>query len=295
MGRKIGQIQQELTALEESSTAVETELNNLYEQYLNLLGQAARKQIALACYQVCTQIYPQSFLALTLRQREELQENLRRLGEQIHDELSLLRESEPEDSQELNIMEKLLEELPTDSSLSAAEELGATEELASEDESEEEASFDEVDDADREKNPENLSRWQKKIEQKIDRTLTDFSVEVNRLLQRAKILPDQLPPKLVEVAMSEEASAVSSPPNLLHLLVEAENERSQKSTVAKITAIRLRRSEIEFSEPGLTTKRQKIRRLAERIRQLRQQYRRLRREYAIAEAEAAWRASWFDR
>ena len=45
MSRSLGQIQQDITALEENVTAVSLELRNLYEQYLNILSEFLPKQL----------------------------------------------------------------------------------------------------------------------------------------------------------------------------------------------------------------------------------------------------------
>ena len=343
MVKKIGQIKRELAAIEETVVAVADELHDLYRQYLNGLSQSARKQLILVGYQICTQVYPKSFLKLSLRHKEQLQAELRELGQQIQPRLLACLESEPAD-QDLNIMEQMLsdsvpdyeaaqgresedweanplrqtESRPTASSETPAsvpleelleeelEELQqpltesellaqALTEIAVEDESFSEEEL-EAASAIAENNPENLVRRQKQIEQKIRQTLETLSQEANYLLHKAQVLPNKLPAKIFEAAVrSEESSApTSGSPNLLNLLVEAENKRSQKSAVAKITAICLRLSEIEFSDPPLSAQRRQIRKLVDKINKIRRQYRQKQSEYVVAEAEAAWRAIWFE-
>jgi hypothetical protein len=41
-----------------------------------------RQQLVLAAYHLCTQAYPEAFLALSKAEREKLQESLRKLGRQ---------------------------------------------------------------------------------------------------------------------------------------------------------------------------------------------------------------------
>ena len=45
--------------------------------------QSIEQQLILASYQLCTQIYPDSFLDLSLNQRQELQQSLRSLGKEL--------------------------------------------------------------------------------------------------------------------------------------------------------------------------------------------------------------------
>ena len=294
MVRNLGQLQQEVAALEETVVDVAVELRHLYEEYLNSLSQAARQQLIVASYQVCTQVYPESFLTLSLKQREKLQKEIRQLGNQLLPQLitALDAEVKETDALELNILEQMLD-LPDeeiDQSLFELPEQSLPEDkdVTADDESVQATKLPL-------KDPEKLVRWYEQIERGIEQTLENASKEANSLLHQVQVLPSQLPASIIDVAMEAEetGASVSGSPNLLNLLIEAEG--SEKSAIAKITAIRLRRSEIEFSDPALSAQRQPIRKLLEKISQMRQQYRQKKRDCAIAEAEAAWRASWFER
>ena len=294
MVRKLGQLQQEVAALEEAVADVAVELRHLYEDYLNSLSKAARQQLIVASYQVCTQVYPESFLTLSLKQREKLQEEIRHLGNQLLPQLvaALDAEVKETDALELNLLEQMLD-LPDeelDQSLFELPEQSLPEDIdvIADDESIQATKLPI-------KDPEKLVRWYEQIEQGIDQTLENASKEANSLLHQVQVLPSQLPASIIDVAMEAEetGASVSGSPNLLNLLIEAEGE-SEKSAIAKITAIRLRRSEIEFTDPTLSAQRQQIRRVLENISQMRQQYRQKKRDCAVAEAEAAWRTSWFD-
>ncbi len=153
-------------------------------------------------------------------------------------------------------------------------------------------------DSPRPSKPEELAQWQQKLEQAIVNTLKTTSRESNNLLQQAGILPNKLPvPVLEAAANSSEASAevMAGPPNLLNLLIETENnQESEDSTVTQIVAIHLRLSEIEFTDATVRAGRNQIRNLEVRLRSLGREYYKKQRERAVAEAEAAWRASWFD-
>lgn len=153
-------------------------------------------------------------------------------------------------------------------------------------------------DSPRPSNPEDLAQWQQNLEQAIANTLKKTNRETNNLLQQAGILPNKLPvPVLEAAANSSEASTevMAGPPNLLNLLIETENnQESEDSTVTQIVAIHLRLSEIEFTDATVRAGRNQIRNLEVRLKSLGREYYKKQRERAVAEAEAAWRASWFD-
>jgi len=144
--------------------------------------------------------------------------------------------------------------------------------------------------------PEAVAYWEERIEEGIEEMLQTLSHAANRLLQKASILPDKLPEPVLEVAAKSglATESVSGPPNLLNLLVETEDEDEDESAVTHIIAIQLRLSEIEFGDATLSTWRSKIRSLLARLVQLGRQYQKKQRERAIAEAEDAWRSSWFE-
>ncbi len=318
MAREIQQIKRDLAVLEETVATLAAELYSIYAKYLRLLSESVQKQLILANYQICTQAYPDSFLSLSLNQRQKFQQNLRQLGKQIRPQLlsHLEFSNQSVDSPKINIIDPMLSKLPMDQEpgenqgqqpLSEQRELPSptpTEQIKAEaklpDASEEELS--KLNESTEEKlklitNPDDLFQWQKQIERAINKTLESLSREANRYLQQVRILPDKLPAKVLEMAMKteENGSAISGSPNLLNLLIETDNnEQSQDSTITKITAICLRLSEIEFSDPTLNAERNKIRNLLGKIGKLREQYQKKQRECAVAQAEAAWRSSWFD-
>jgi len=146
-------------------------------------------------------------------------------------------------------------------------------------------------------NPETLLNLQQELEKTINVTLEKISAEANRLLQQAKILPNKLPPNFLEVALQAEqsGSAISGPPNLLNFLVESEKDQSREnSTITQITVIRMGRGEMEFADSILESKRNEIRELTGKINTMRKKYQKKKRQLAIAEAEAAWRSSWYE-
>lgn len=145
------------------------------------------------------------------------------------------------------------------------------------------------------------------LEQRIREVLQTLSKTANYFLQQADILP-ALPESLLAAASESEAIAEvpAGPPNLLNLFVEiggesnSEDNESEDSGAAEppsmthLIAINLRLSEIEFADSTVSAWRNKIRSLLGNLKKLTQTYKKKQRERASAEAEAAWRASWYE-
>ncbi|MEJ1932877.1 hypothetical protein WDZ92_21930 [Nostoc sp. NIES-2111] len=285
MGRAIERIEQDIVVLQEAIKAIASELHSAYASYLGILGQALGKQLILASYHLCTQGYPENFLKLSLNQRQQLQQGIRKLGKQG--------------------AELLLAQLV----ISGDEEDGGDEGVG-EDEGDEGVGEDE---GDKEvtsvapasqvyvldtSNPVELAQWQKRVEEGTQRTLRKVSHEANVLLQKADILPQKLPEPILEAAAAaSEASAemMPGPPNLLSLVIEIENEQDEEeSSLTQITTINLRLGEIEFADPTLSSSRSQIRHVLGKLNQLGREYQKKQKERSIAEAEAAWRSSWYE-
>jgi thiaminase len=294
MARAIEQIERELAALLATVSAIAAELGNAYTNYFKALGQATRAQLILASYQICTQGYAKQFLSLSFSQRQQLQQAIRKLGQNAADQLLSLVKTEEKD---------IRNQESEDKSQESIEELGARSQ-----ESEERIIYNSsfiihpylssslLDQ--RSSNPIELAQWQQNLEEAIAYTLTTLSLETNRLLQQAGILPQKLPASLLEVATtaSETATEIAGgPPNLLNLLIETENSpESEDSKVTQLIAIQLRLPEIEFADVNVRATRNQIRQLEARLNSLKREYQKKQRERMIAEAEAAWRSSWFD-
>ncbi|MFB2920269.1 hypothetical protein [Aerosakkonema funiforme] len=153
--------------------------------------------------------------------------------------------------------------------------------------------------------PDELAFWQEKLEGAIAKIIQKVSRDSNRLLQQSGILPKKLPEPVLEAAAKVEASgeSVPGPPNLLNLVIETQDDsaadklgeqESESSTLIQLTAIHLRLSEIEFTDPKVATVRHQIRSLSAKLNNLGRDYHKKQREKSIAEAEGAWRVSWFD-
>jgi hypothetical protein len=144
--------------------------------------------------------------------------------------------------------------------------------------------------------PKRLAYWQERLEEKIVEELQTLSHSVNRLLQQAEILPSRLPEPVLEVAARADLASetAASPPNLLNLIVETESDESKESSMTQLMAVRLRLSEIEFSDSSAMVGRSKIRELLARLNKLGREYQKKQKERSIAQAEAAWRSSWYE-
>jgi hypothetical protein len=283
----VERIEQDLAALEEAIALLKVDFQSTYEQYLKLLGQAVRQQLILASYQICTQGYPESFLGLSFSQKQNLQQAVRTLGKQVQDKLlSYLEPSSPlpeADAETLDEVEVEKDSLAEPFAVMVSEEL-----------------LTRTDDDVKQplSQPEQLLEWQEQVEKGITQTLQTLSLDTNRLLQKNGIIPGKLPPAVLEAAVQVDGSTESAAgsPNLLNLLMEAENEQGDKedSTLMRIVAINLRLLEIEFADPTLSAGRNQIRKLSARVSSFQREYHKKQRERAVAQAEAAWRSSWFE-
>ena len=83
-----GHIEQQLSKLQTQTADIATELESLVDKYLDVLSEASKRQLVLAAYHICTQVYPDSFLELSLSQRDHLQQKLRELGNGIQAQLN---------------------------------------------------------------------------------------------------------------------------------------------------------------------------------------------------------------
>jgi hypothetical protein len=278
------QIEQDLANLEETIANFAVELRQVYRKYLEFLSQTTRKQLVLASYQICTQVYPESFLKLSVSDREKLQEFFKRLGKNFESQLLEIWKNPAN-----------FDDFEESQAVILADELESPQEEQNEN--------DVNNDDDQNENIEDLVQWCKDIEEGIRQSLEDLSQEANFYLQKNQILPSQIPVKVLEMAMQTDGGniPVNDTPNLLNLIVETDrtSEEAAPTTqetanITKVVAINLRLPEIEYSNPSLSIERDRLRRELEKLSKMRQRYRHLKKELASAEAEAAWRATWFD-
>ncbi|MEH1842310.1 MAG: hypothetical protein V7L20_27160 [Nostoc sp.] len=274
MARAIERIERDIAAIKEAIRAIAVELQNAYASYLNTLGLAVRKQLILASYHLCTQGYPENFLHLSLNQRQQLQQAIRKLGQVASEQLLACIKSEE------------VKEDEGDGPVISSSSSGLLDTSNSQ-------SFT----ADT-SNPIELVKWQQNLEEVTQEILKKLSHDANVLIQKSGVLPKKLPePILAAAAAASETSGevMPGPPNLLNLVIEIENEQqSEDSGLTQIMAINLRLGEIEFADVTLSSERRQIRSILVQLNKQEREYQKKHREKAIAEAEAAWRASWFE-
>ncbi|MEH1968465.1 hypothetical protein [Nostoc sp.] len=286
MARAIERIERDIAALKETIRAIAVELQTAYASYLATLGLAVRKQLILASYHLCTQGYPENFLHLSLNQRQQLQQAIRKLGQQASEQLLTCIKSEEAGGNERDGTDEgdgqdgrhggVTSSSPVILATSTPEPLPLDT-----------------------SSPIELAKWQQNLEEVTQEILKKLSHDANLLLQKAGVLPKKLPEPILAAAAAaaSEASAevMPGPPNLLNLVIEIENEQqSEDSGLTQIMAINLRLGEIEFADTTLSSERRQIRSILVQLNKLGREYQKKHREKAIAEAEAAWRASWFE-
>lgn len=289
MARAIELIERDIAALQVAIREIAAQLHNAYTSYLNTLGQALGKQLILATYHLCTQGYPENFLKLSLSQRQKLQQGIRNLGKEAAELLlSYVEEQpeaenqpeQPEAENQPEQLESALTYLLSDSS--AAPVVNSVLKILTPDVS----------------NPIEVAKWQQNLENLIQEVLKNVSRDANLLLQKAGILSQKLPEPVLEAAAAvSEASAevMPGPANLLNLVVEISNEQDpEDSKLTQIMAINLRLGEIEFADTTVSSGRRQIRQILGELNKLGRDYQKKQRERSIAEAESAWRASWFE-
>ena len=78
--------------LQQRTQEMEQSLEPLYEGYLKALSEASGRQLVMAAYHICTQAYPDKFLGLSLRQRNQLQQDIQALSGSLYNQLMAQRE-----------------------------------------------------------------------------------------------------------------------------------------------------------------------------------------------------------
>lgn len=292
MAGSLERIERDVAALEEAIATIGTEFHRTYSNYLQVLGQTARQQLILVCFYICTQAYPESFLALSFSQRERLQAEIRQVADWGLQELhklgstSAMSESPVERLDDDGAIEPDIAKVPDADPDPEPESRLSIPSCANEQVTPENAPP--ID-------PERAIVWQEQIERQIAKILQTLSNQTNHKLQKSGILPDLLPLPILEATKTEGFDAVGSAPNLLNFTIETPDpDNADEPHVTQIVAISLRLAEIELTDPSCSAWRTQIRQLSQRLHSLAQQYDRKRKEQAKAQAESAWRTSWFE-
>ncbi|MEY3297846.1 MAG: hypothetical protein RLZZ597_1106 [Cyanobacteriota bacterium] len=255
MARPLDTIQREIESLTETTLSLSAEFRRLYSGYLDSLGLAVRRQVVMATYHLCTQIYPERFLALSVAQRERLQRQVRHLGQEGQARLAALLDNAasptipnsadlahpprlPEGSLALHLLPGQADgeapEQPEGSSLTEGNELGNTEledpqmplpsllrsmVLAALAEEMGENPGQPLFTSDT-MTPTQLAKQHIFLEQKIRATLQTLSRQVNQRLLEAQVLPN-LPEAILDAASETDLGPMRgrSVPNVLSVLV----------------------------------------------------------------------------
>ncbi len=292
MARSIEQVGQDLHYLQTASSDLGTELTTAYQRYFTALAPTLKQQSIQSCYYLCTNCYPDAFLKLNYNQRSQLLKTLQRVIS--------------------NAIADLVVQI--DSSARSDREDEPTGELTS----------IPIMPIDWFATPTSLSTWHQNLEAEITHSLKEISYKVNLLLQQARIMPPNIPKPILEAGfqVDRQGESNASVPNLLSILIEQESDEQLPEDnssdrailgngidrpvslvelegddfpqIVQIHSIYLRLTEIEFSDANVLSLRKNIERLVGKIKILRREYIQKQQELKIAEAESAWRNSWFE-
>ncbi|MGF1521024.1 MAG: hypothetical protein ACFBSF_01720 [Leptolyngbyaceae cyanobacterium] len=354
MARSLEQILRDIESLTAATNTVDQDLKSLYQRYLEVLSKAVRQQLVLAAYHLCTQVYPEAFLKLSVNQREKVQTGIRKIAGQGQSQLEQLSRvitmdvframaekeavspDEETDSQASTEEEASTPPVATEADpeiLETAEKTTANEPtLPTASDQEDGASLPEAIAASEiaqrlsgalsllaafgsePLSPINLAKRHVLLERQLRAILQTVSNLANYLLKQAHVLPDLPEMVLAAAAEAETGESGQTAPNLLNVLVEMGRDRSQndleeedslenkealdeedpESSMTHLVAINLRLADIEFADAHTALWRGKLQEVLARLKRLGSQYQKLQREKAQAEAEHAWRATWFE-
>ena len=288
MARPVQAIEKDLRALGGQADALGEQFQQTYDSYLQQLGPILRRQLALAGYQVCTQKYPEAFLQLTLRQQQDLQEALRKLGKVAAERLQVdkLQAADAIENGKGEVAD-LADAADTDrddteSDATARVDLPPSGALA----------------ADARELPAYWAEWVQQCEGAIAKVLQDATIATNQLLQKFDILPERLPVGALEIAARAKEPGTPNAANLSEIAIELrsakEKDKDADGEVVAAAVVQLRLGDLELSDPTLQSQRRRLQELGRHFGALVKKYRRVTQEQAVARAELAWRTSWFD-
>lgn len=278
MAKPIEQIYQDLNNLKLASATLGAELSVAYKSYFEALAPTLKQQSIQGCYYLCTNGYTEAFLKLSYNQRSQLLKTLQRVISNAV--ANLLTQIDP--SARNNNDDDDDDEPTGDLTVLSATPIDwfAT--------------------------PESLSTWQKNLESEIRHTLKDISYKVNLLLQQAQVMPPSIPKPILEAnpQADERGGNTMNIPNLLSVLIKQDLPQTEQSSneeeeenlpkIMQIHSLYLRLTEVEFSNATVLTGRKDLSQLANKAKTLRREYLQKLQELKIAEAESAWRNSWFE-
>ena len=295
MAKPIEQVEQDLHQLRTSSREIGRELTAAYRSYFGSFAPTLKQQSIQGCYHLCTNFYPEAFLKINYDRRAQLLKTLQRVISNAIADLSVHIESSGQTSSNDD-------DEPTG-------ELTAMPAIP----------------IDWFETPSSLSTWQRNLEAELNHSLKEISYKLNVLLQQAQIMPPDIPKPILEAnpEADRQGGNTANIPNLLSVLIgQASNKREEEideddeeeqdeedaldaamekliqsrdpAQIIQIHSLYLRLTEIEFSNVTVLSLRKNISQLTNKVKILNREYLHKQQELKIAEAEAAWRNSWFE-
>ncbi|QUS61929.1 hypothetical protein IQE94_07705 [Synechocystis sp. PCC 7339] len=254
MNRSIPKIREQLTQIENQTAILGHHFAATYDQYAQRLGQILRQQGVYAVYQICTQIYPDTFLQLDYNPRHKFQSQLRTAIAKFYDQLLANLEKEgifldssrqgqivpepegnTEDAEELILLgnngDNPEEEKSEDGNVPDLQEIKdfLSQALQKEGLSLEMLLPQGMEVAEAKvptviKTPEDLQKWHLQVEKVLHRSVVALSMNINRLLTASKIIPPNLPLHILEMALQSEDDRLApnreKMPHVVNLLIE---------------------------------------------------------------------------
>ncbi len=282
MARSIEQVGQDLIQLKATSGELGRELTAVYRSYFGHLATTLKQQSIQSCYYLCTNCYPDAFLQLNYNQRSQLLKTLQRVIGNVTVRL-------------VNIID------PTPDRVNHGDD---------NDEPTGELTSMQVTPIDWFDTPLSLSTWQQNLESELLHRTKEISYKVNLLLQQAQIAPANIPKPILEadIEADRQADGPANAPNILSVFIEQANTVEQQlgdnehenedddslNNIIQIHSLYLRLTEVEFSDGTVLSLRKNINQLVNKVGVLRREYLQKQQELKIAEAESAWRNSWFE-
>jgi len=246
MTLSIEQLSRDIHGIETKTEILVEQIQQAYQDYLDRLGETAKRQLIAACYYLSTQSFPDAFLKLPYSQREQLQRSLQTLAQESQDQFTL---------QVLGQMVLAEPDLQEDFDEEPNAESDRFDQNPEEDLDEDDIDDDAEEDVDEDpeepddepawvsledpgssrynsvaletiappssspeklnipgssppslKNPQVLLDWYSEIEEAIVEVLRQTSHRATHLLERAGIIHNQLPEPLMEAASQSEAA-----------------------------------------------------------------------------------------
>jgi hypothetical protein len=274
MAKPIEQVEKDLAQLRAASSQLGLELNEAYKSYFAALAPTLKQQSIQGCYYLCTNAYPEAFLKLSYDRRAQLLKILQRtINNAVAD---LVVHIEPANRS-------------TDNDDEPTGELTSLPAMP----------------IDWFETPDSLLTWQQHLEEEIGHSLKEISYKVNLLLQQGQVMPPTIPKPILEAnpQADRQGGNIVNIPNLLSVLIAEEEpeerrlgdgEDSDFPKVLPIHSLFLRLTEIEFADATVLSYRKTLDRSIQKAKILRREYHQKQQELKIAEAESAWKNSWFE-